>query len=198
MAALVSMLGIASAAQSAVIIDFTSGGSSSIVASASSSITVDVFLTATGATRVNGYTFSVSYDSDVDGANSLVNFPTHAASASWTSGGPGLSFDGGDGVIGSVMSVSTIFTPAADITAADGTVFIGSIKFHVTNAVSTDGIDIDGCFNCDVYPIDFISGAGDLTTTFNGLAVNVVPEPTTASLLGLGLLGLTVAGRRRS
>lgn len=28
-------------------------------------------------------------------------------------------------------------------------------------------------------------------------AVNVIPEPTTASLLGLGLVGLTVAGRRR-
>ena len=26
----------------------------------------------------------------------------------------------------------------------------------------------------------------------------IIPEPTTASLLGLGLLGLTVAGRRRN
>ena len=43
--------------------------------------------------------------------------------------------------------------------------------------------------------VDFIVQNSD---TFVGLDVNVVPEPTTASLLGLGLLGLTISGRRRN
>jgi hypothetical protein len=38
-----------------------------------------------------------------------------------------------------------------------------------------------------------IAGVSNLGT----FTVTAIPEPTTASLLGLGLLGLTVAGRRR-
>jgi hypothetical protein len=34
-------------------------------------------------------------------------------------------------------------------------------------------------------------------TNSPGLTITIVPEPTTAALLGLGLLGLAVAGRRR-
>jgi hypothetical protein len=94
------------------------------------------------------------------------------------------------------ISNSTLTTPADDITAADGKVQIGSVVFHVVSAV-TDGLaDISGCFNCTFATGDGVVGSGDLTTTFNGAQVNI-PEPTTASLLGLGLLGLTVAGRRR-
>ena len=35
------------------------------------------------------------------------------------------------------------------------------------------------------------------TTSYGTFAINVIPEPTTASLLGLGLLGLSIAGRNR-
>jgi hypothetical protein len=38
----------------------------------------------------------------------------------------------------------------------------------------------------------------DITAVSNLGTFTIVPEPTTASLLGLGLLGLTIAGRRRN
>lgn len=195
LAALVSVLGIASASQSAVIIDFEVGGQNPANAVVSSSITVDIYLTATGLTRVNGYQFAILY-SNVSGPNTLVNAPTHANSGSWTSGGAGFIL-AGPGFIPAVISASTLTTPTHDITAADGTVFIGSVKFHV-DAIGLAGDEVTGCYNCTIFgPTgDGIFGSGDLTTTFNGL--NLVPEPTTASLLGLGLLGLTVAGRRRN
>jgi len=43
-------------------------------------------------------------------------------------------------------------------------------------------------------------GGGSTTATLNsGVgSVNVIPEPTTALLVGLGLAGLGVAGRRRA
>jgi hypothetical protein len=34
-------------------------------------------------------------------------------------------------------------------------------------------------------------------TTYTGTSITIVPEPTTAGLMGLGLLGLVIAGRRR-
>ncbi len=43
-----------------------------------------------------------------------------------------------------------------------------------------------------------LNGAGGvpIPTSFVGVTVNVIPEPTTALLMGVGLLGLGVAGRR--
>jgi len=203
MVTLASVLGLATASQAGVIIDFTSGGLQNVVAAPSSPITVDIHLTVTGAEIVSGYQFGLDYsaggiDSLVGG---LVNAPTHIGAASWVSGGPGLILDGGDGVAGAAISASTL-TAGAEITAASGTVFIGSIQVHVSG---TGNDALIGCFNCDPFGAtgDIVVGAvsalaPDITgsVSFNGL--NIVPEPTTASLLGLGLLGLGVAGRRRN
>jgi hypothetical protein len=47
------------------------------------------------------------------------------------------------------------------------------------------------------------SGGGLLNLSFfgltsaNGVTVTIVPEPTTAGLMGLGLIGLAISGRRR-
>ena len=48
--------------------------------------------------------------------------------------------------------------------------------------------------------VDGLGGAGFAniadTAAFNGATVNVIPEPGTAGLLGLGIVGLVLAGRR--
>ena len=42
------------------------------------------------------------------------------------------------------------------------------------------------------------AGSDSSIVDFSGAAITIVPEPTTAALLGLGLLGIAMGGRRRS
>jgi hypothetical protein len=190
------VLGFATASRAGVFIDFEVAGSNILTSAPSSSITVDIYLTVTGATSLTGYQFSITYQG-VSGAHDLYNHPDPIApfSASWVSGGTGLALDNGDGVIGAAISASTQNSPADDITAPDGPVWIGSIVFHI-DTFNVVGDVVGGCFNCDAFfTQDAISGSGDLTTTFHGL---VVPEPTTPSLLVLGCLGFAAGGRARA
>jgi hypothetical protein len=78
-----------------------------------------------------------------------------------------------------------------------GPLKIGEVWFEVQSTVGTDGADVaSGFFNAGT------DGAFDNTSMpvamiFGNAAVDLWgPEPGTATLLGLGLLGLTLAGRR--
>ena len=78
---------------------------------------------------------------------------------------------------------------------------VGTIVWQV-NSPTTDGDDIfvgafnsgvDGTFNSDIPGVNLNNSIDFQGASVN---VNVIPEPGTASLLGLGLVGLILAGRR--
>jgi len=68
---------------------------------------------------------------------------------------------------------------------------IATVSFLAT-AVGTSNVNWDtnqaGGFGLDFFGLNDAAGT----------TINVIPEPTTAALLGLGMLGLAVAGRRRA
>ena len=86
---------------------------------------------------------------------------------------------GGTGTPCVFGACSSLGTAAFVLSGSSGVVSVGNVGLGGGTVIG-DGTFMD------------IAGISNLGT------FTIVPEPTTASLLGLGLLGLTIAGRRRS
>jgi hypothetical protein len=67
----------------------------------------------------------------------------------------------------------------------------GTITFDLTGATP-------GTYTIAVYQSTGVDAPDNTNNPHFDAVINVIPEPGTASLLGLGMLGLVMAGRRRS
>lgn len=96
---------------------------------------------------------------------------------------------------GLVLSFEAVGIAGALVTPGNYT--IGTITFKATGNVITDGFDAElGLFNPGVDNI-FDGGFSPVTDAgFGTLDVNFVPEPSTAVLVGAGLLALMTIARR--
>ena len=113
---------------------------------------------------------------------------------------PGFSGVAGDTICQNTGNSCSFINQAAPFfgsQVATGTI-TGSIVMEVLD-ISGGSFNLEFGVVSDLYIIGATFGTavdpGDVT--INGGAITVVPEPTTAAMLGLGLLGLGFTGRRR-
>jgi hypothetical protein len=104
------------------------------------------------------------------------------------------------GITGVLPASGVAYSVGTNTATAPARYRVGQAFFTVTASAASDGADIfSGAFNLPGIIDTFVDGNGTLisnATVIYGNATVNIPEPGTVSLLGLGILGLVLAGRR--
>jgi hypothetical protein len=98
---------------------------------------------------------------------------------------------------GVLSACTTVNCRAFSQTNSGGTVGVTNFVIATMQFTATGPIGSIASFNWQSAPLsqrlDFFG-----VTSAPGTSITIVPEPTTAAMLGLGLFGLALAGRRRA
>ena len=208
MLATVLALSVSSSASALVNITLTQIGGTFAggVATPSDSLVLQIDYTITGGTMVTAIAIAL----DVGGVATLGAGSTETAAALWEFGATSAAPIGAPGTDITTLAPGQITgwekvalaawgTPTSciyDATPGGSCGTLGVVVLHLTGAA---GVIDTGSILAPTAGATVIGDATfqDITAAQNLGTFTIIPEPTTASLLGLGLLGLTVAGRQR-
>ncbi len=193
--ALAGVAGSASASATIDLIWATSGTSTTSVLASSTGIVLNVVIT-TGPGGSSGAGVSVDYTS-MTADFTVVSFTSN----------PTVGSDPLPLILTTAVDTGTRIETinAASFPPYVGSGLVGAGVTFILGTITFDSIGPGGSFGPTSDASGLLDGVlnlagGDITgaTTFNGATINVapVPEPGTLSLLGMGLGGLYVVGRR--
>lgn len=193
LATLAFAFSVATAQASTVDVIWTVSGTSHTTVVSTSAVLTGNIVMSVGATDTavggfgGGYELSLAYTSPgvADAGSTAALLPGFVTLPQGVDNGAGLweNFNVG-------ASFGGMLAPGA-------TASLGTVTVHVSTAgPGTYSVAVGnfGTFGDDITNMG-VSIIGEWT--FNAGTISHIPEPTTASLLGLGLIGLTLAGRRR-
>jgi hypothetical protein len=172
-------------------------------------VSFDVFLNTEGQSDIlaisTSFTFDptvVAYRADLSGAEDY--YPLYAPAGKggtylYPTFNPPAPWGGTLPAIGGQINVDFTEANLARTTATATNLYLATLTFEVVGPGQSAGEWGFGkggnTFSTGTPPANV---AGTLAFANGDAGINVIPEPTTALLVGLGLVGLGVAGRRRA
>jgi hypothetical protein len=203
------LFGAASAsAWSVTLVD--TGAKDGVLVAASDFITIDIYLDADPGLQL--LSIGVMYDSTImTYEGGLTTQPTYMLFSSAAGTQPATYLVPSQSPYQEWGGVPTVGGPGGQVNlnwqevglnpapASGNGIWLGQLIFHVTGAAG-DGVGeiyLSMTANGNILRVNDVVLPPSSTTLSPGIAV-ITPEPTTALLVGLGLIGLGVAGRRRA
>ena len=202
LAALAGVLGLSSSASAlSIVLEWTGSGGQITGTNfvGSETVTLEVYAVATTPPGLDGVGLTIAWDSNA--LSMMACNPANTTVAQYVAGGSFMPFNSGTGstcdnaLPGLQPALTQLVVTYQPYLPGPGSLHVADLVFHVLGAPGNTVVQALMRPGYDGWAANnFVTS---LNATFVNATVHVIPEPTTAILVGVGFIGLLAAGRRR-